>query len=763
MRIYFDLESSNLLNNSSIDYLQLPYKLKPGYKVHCLVAKDVDTGEIYKYTPDNIDQVVDLFQNATEVIGHNIINFDMRVLQLYFGVDFEIDLEGKQDKVMGRPCEITDTLVISRLLNPDRFGGHSLKEWGKRTGLLKGDYGQQEDAWDTYSEEMLEYCVQDVEVTEATYKLLMKEWGKWDWSDAYKTEKITAYLVGVSEHYGFHFDKNLAESCLAELNTWMDSIEGSVEPQLPLKRMSKTSAKSFIPPKNQIKKDGNLTSHMLKFVMKHDGKISEELGCKFFHYKGRSWQLPMEQEPIEDQEPMRLANQQDMKAWLVSEGWIPTVWADSDLTVDNKKQKLTFDKFKQRVLRYCQETNESPFARFRCDHVKAATVREMYLKMLKHNLERPLKVLTSPKFTVNNDKDICPNLLRLGERVAFVEDVVKWLTYRHRRNAILSPKGTGFLSNLKDDGRIPTPANSCGAATSRFKHSVVCNIPRVTSLYGDKMRALFGVAKGHIQVGYDFSGLEARVEGHYTMQYPGGDEYAVALLAEKPGDIHSVNARKMGVTRDDAKTMKYAISYGAQPAKLSKQMNWTLGHAKEVFNSFWDAAEPLKILKEKVTSYWEKTGNRFIKGVDGRKLYVRSEHSVINLLFQSAGVIAAKKAHILHCTRLQEEGLFFDPFKDSDTKNKAIAMILYHDEAQWSCCRSLVDFYEFDSKQEAEDFRLKGKLLSDVYEEGGKWVRHYSRVGELASMCAGEAAKYYNMRVDLAADYIVGDNWKVCH
>jgi hypothetical protein len=73
---------------------------------------------------------------------------------------------------------------MSRLLNPDRerpkrlpqkVGPHSLQAWGYRVGVYKGDYGKQEAAFDEYNEDMLNYCVQDVEVTEQVYKHLIKE------------------------------------------------------------------------------------------------------------------------------------------------------------------------------------------------------------------------------------------------------------------------------------------------------------------------------------------------------------------------------------------------------------------------------------------------------------------------------------------------------------------------------------------------------------------------------------------------------------
>lgn len=816
MRYYYDLEATGLLGQM-IDYKTLPFKLKPNHRVHCAVFEEVDTGVVHRFAPEDMDALKEILLTATELIGHNIINYDMRLLQLYFGIDYEIDLKGVQDTVNGKPCKITDTLIWSRVLNPDRLGGHSLKAWGKRLGVLKGDFAEDaaEDVWDVFTEDMLDYNEQDVVVTREVYKALIAEKGKWPWEDAYTTEKITAHLVSISEHVGFKYDKNLADKCLKELNGYLKDIEENVEPLLPPKKMGKTASKDFIPPTNQLKENGEMTSHMFKFItkvggdykkteakhlavlegeslelplelegapktqQKKDGSPSkallvflESVGGEYKYippiyemsYKGNLWTLPLpEGEPIEKYEPMRLANQKDLKEYLVRMGWSPSDWSIKEMTVDSKKVKLTHEKFVESVKRYCLETKDSPFKKFRYEHMKVSTARQMYEKMIKQGLDRPMKVLTSPKFTVGLNKDLCPDLERLGDKAGFVADVVKWLTYRHRRNAIESPNGTGFNSYYREDGRIGTPAISCGAATSRFKHSVVCNIPRVTSVYGEPIRSLFGVDKGFYQIGYDFSSLEAKVEAHYTIPYTDGDIYAESLVASKPNDIHTVNATKMGVTRDEAKTMKYAISYGAQPARLASQMDWSMDKAKATFEGFWDAALPLKELKEDITKFWLKTGKKFIRGVDGRKLWIRSEHSILNMLFQSTGVIAAKKANIFHNIELQERGLLFNPFKDSSWDKKAAVMILYHDEGQIQVHKSLIKEFTFESKEEAEDFSIENRIISGVHERNGKFICGFSPVGELASLACKKASDYYNLNVELSADYDIGHNWAECH
>lgn len=682
MRLVFDIETTGLLDYQSIDYSKYPLKLKDTFEVHCIVFKDIDTGKVAKLYGNSLteERVKKILRKATTLIAHNGITYDLPVLQMYFDVDYRIG-SGEDDPstLLGKEVEIIDTIITSRVLWPDRPSGHSLKEWGKRLGILKGDYGQQENAWDVFTEAMLDYCVQDVHVTQAVFEALEKEKEGWDWTKALWMEQSIAELIFRQEHFGYGFDKEKAEFVVQDLNEKMADIEARVEPLLPMKPMSKTHEKQYIPPKNQFKKNGELSSHMLRFVEKHNAEIIEKEDGEYITLYGEELKLPLETgKPVLDKEPMTLANQDDLKQYLVSLGWNPTVWGEKDLTVDTSKQKVGMDKYKVRVTRYCEETVKSEFKKYRLEQFRVKSVNDLYKKLMSSDLSRPVRVLTAPKYSVDAEKTVCPNLEKMGEQVSFIKDVVYWLTYRHRRNSVLSPNNTGFLAQgrVDVDGRIQTPAITCGASTSRMTHRICTNISRPTSIYGGPLRELFTVAKKTYQLGCDASGLEARVEAHYTKPFPDGEQYAKDLLGEKPNDIHSVNARKMNVSRDVAKTLKYAVSYGAQPPKIAKQMDWPLSQAQQTFDDFWEAASPLALLKSKLSRYWKV--HKFIPAIDGRKLKARSEHSLVNLLFQSCGVIIMKKAAVMLDRWLEEEGLLFNPFKDSDFKGKAAEMIHYH-------------------------------------------------------------------------------------
>ena len=142
MKLVFDIETDGLESNV----------------VWCLVAQDVDSNQVWSYGPDDIEEGVALLDKAEELSGHNIIGFDIPVLEKL--TSFKL---GNQ--------KVVDTLVLSRLFNPVREGGHSLAVWGSKLGLDKIEF----EDYEKFSNEMLEYCKRDVAVNTKVYKALQKE------------------------------------------------------------------------------------------------------------------------------------------------------------------------------------------------------------------------------------------------------------------------------------------------------------------------------------------------------------------------------------------------------------------------------------------------------------------------------------------------------------------------------------------------------------------------------------------------------------
>ena len=127
--------------------------------IFCVVALEITTGQMHSFGPDKIKEGIELLKNADKLIGHNILGYDMPVIKKLHGVDLS---EGKK---------IVDTLVLSRLFNPTREGGHGLESWGYRLRHRKLEFKE----FERFTPEMLTYCENDVSLNNKVYKHLKIE------------------------------------------------------------------------------------------------------------------------------------------------------------------------------------------------------------------------------------------------------------------------------------------------------------------------------------------------------------------------------------------------------------------------------------------------------------------------------------------------------------------------------------------------------------------------------------------------------------
>lgn len=860
----WDIEATALLNNDTIDYLASPYRLKDTFGMHCICLENHETGEIIafhdgpkyifdgrpyeesdgKYTyvlkeyvaqeythfplsdfPDFVNHTgkfADKPEYLVEMaVAHNGINYDHLAVKLYYGLNYSVKYNTWGDSKV----KIIDTLILSKVLNPDRKvdgkPGHNLNALSKKAGGdVKIDFRKEipeGERFKTFAADMLYYCIYDNKATTAVYYYLMEEWGDYKkWQEPFDLEQRIADIITRQEHRGFKFNMQQAEQNLEFLDKEMERLRLLVEPILPPKPATKGYLKDFIPPKLQIKKNGEPTNHIIRFAEKHGGSLEEREGDWWLLVLDKEFKLPISsEEPIcEPTIPSTLNDTTHIKNWLVGLGWVPSEYKDKDLTLKSgSKIKKDPDDLEKGILSYVKQTLESNFCNDRCEHLQAdAETLELRIReRLAKGKGRGLKVLTNPCFTKGQEKEICPNLEALGEKFPYATQIVQYLTYKHRRNSILGGGADweddeedqeydkGFLAAVRADGRIATPAATCDAATSRMKHRSVANVPRVTSLFGYEMRNLFGVeTPRYFQIGYDFDSLEAKIESHYCWRYePEPHEYCNALLLEKPNDVHTMMARRITETigrkfeRSPAKSVKYGITYGAQADKVAKTIGSDKYTGQLVFDAFWEAAFPLAQLKEKLNAFWVNTGKQYVLGIDGRKVPTRSAHAILNSLFQSGGVICAKRAMVIYDDMIEEEGLAVDFFVD-DWKNKEFVqqMIAYHDEAQLEVSRNLVEFKWFskeslgwvkvdDEKEQkkidaeclakANEWKHNkeketGQIWANVHESPkGGWFTAYSRAGELASLAVIKAGEYYKLNVQLTAGYDVGSSWASCH
>jgi len=195
-------------------------------KIWCIVCKHGDT--YYQFKEDRLHRFAELIKQTDEVIGHNIIGFDIPVVNKIFGYDvFE-------------NCKVTDTLVLSRLLNPMIDGGHSLKNWGTKLGQNKIHFEQ----FDYFSEDMLTYCRNDVELTERLYKFLMKK--TTNFGQSIELEHRVAQIIQKQHERGFKINVVEAYELQSKFQEDMNDLTTKVRQTFPPMKVEE----EFIPKSN---------------------------------------------------------------------------------------------------------------------------------------------------------------------------------------------------------------------------------------------------------------------------------------------------------------------------------------------------------------------------------------------------------------------------------------------------------------------------------------------------------------------------------
>lgn len=601
--LVFDLETDGLENYT---------------KIHTLSLYDTEKDVYETYDKQDVPNGIKRLEEADCICGHNIINFDLPAIKGLFP-GFKM------------PPKIIDTLVWSRLEYPDiiqvdlfnhkkwempsaLIGKHSLEAWGYRLGEFKGDYGKTHD-WSEWSQEMSDYCRQDVVVT---VKLLRKLQSKKTSEKALELEHQVAFIIQRQVKHGFLFDIEKAQKLYVELSAKKEELEQKLAITFP----PFINKEIFIPKVNNKKR----------------GYVK---GVPFTKVK---------------EIPFNPGSRQHIERALREKyNWKPKEFTPSG----------------------------------------QAKVDESILKVLPY----PEAQLLAEYFMIQK---------RLGQ---------------------LADGDKGWLRLVKPDGRIHGEVITNGAVTGRMTHNNpnIAQVPAVGVPYGYECREVFTVPKGYWLVGCDAAALELRCLAHFMAPYDGG-AYAKAVIhgkKEEGTDIHTLNMKALGITsRDVAKTWFYAYIYGAGNYKLGSLLTplgtldkKIVAAGKRSREQFEKNLPALGTLQKKVKAVVVKRG--YLIGLDGRRLRVRSEHSALNTLLQSAGAVVMKKGLILLDKALSEQykGLY------EFTAN-------IHDEWQ---------------------IEVKGdKVLAE--EIGKRAVRAIQAAGE-----------YFKFRCQLDGEYSIGKNWAETH
>ena len=179
-------------------------------QIWCAVTKDLTNKEEAKVWTQASELQKYLRPNDI-LIGHNIVGFDAPVLKKHWNLNIE-------------SSQLRDTLIMSRLHNPVLENGHSLKSWGLRLGKHKGDFTDFDGG---LCDEMVDYCIQDVEVTASLFENLSRD--LLDWGESSTLEHQVAAIIKEQEDNGFKLDVKKALFLLTDWRKRLAEIEEELQ------------------------------------------------------------------------------------------------------------------------------------------------------------------------------------------------------------------------------------------------------------------------------------------------------------------------------------------------------------------------------------------------------------------------------------------------------------------------------------------------------------------------------------------------------
>ena len=570
-------------------------------RIWCIVVQNADTEELFSFGPNELPDAITLLNTADTLIGHNILTFDIPCVR---------KIMNEPDFAKGK--EILDTLVLSRLFNPDRKTGHKLGDWGRVLHYPKIEFSD----YYRYSAQMMKYCIQDVKLNTKVFHELRLESRGYS-KRCIDLEHNVAEILGAQERQGFLLDFEKASKIQAELQRDMIVTEKSIK---------ETFKPKIIPTKlyPKFKKDGSIARNA---VTEH-GEGTRLTTDELVEMKQTTSDYITRTKVKE----VLVSSRVQLIEYLQEFGWKPTKFTDKGRPMLNEKVLETVT-----------------------DIPEAKLIQHYFL------LEK-----------------------RIGQLNSWIEEA-DCSSFRVHSHVIHNGTVTGRMTHRKPN---------------------MAQVPSVHSPYGRAFRACWRVPENCKLVGIDASGLELRMLAHYM----GDKDYTNEIIS---GDIHTANQHLAGLkSRDQAKTFIYALLYGAGDEKLGSVAGGNKDTGARLRKSFFDNLPAFAKLRNRVSRAVQT--NNYLKGLDGRKLNVRSEHSALNTLLQSAGAIVMKEALVILNHKLEPYDTHF------------VANV--HDEWQIETEASIAN-----------------------------------QVGKMGVQAIAEAGQSLELRCPLTGEYNVGNNWSETH
>ena len=559
-------------------------------EVWCICCENLQTGEERDFIwPIDEEELYDFAKDVGVWIIHNGSGFDGPMLQEMFPSCSPFFTNDK----------IIDTLVVSRTVNYAAMRNHSLKAWGQKLGLYKGDH----DDWSCYSKEMFDYCKQDIVVLKGIWKKLSKYCtgavGK-RWKDAFSIEKDTNTILRDVSRNGFTFNVDKAQDLLSSIQDDMLTLEANFQRAWPPELVEVNRIQY------RKKADGTLYKNVENSISSYPK--TEVEGDELVCYDWSSFSPASPKQRID-------------KLW--DAGWNPTVKT----------------KTHAKMLRDARFNPPDPERKERLSHYGWMCNEE--------------NLLTLPVSAPEAAKDLAKWLTLEGRRSSLVE----WLGQCEEDGRIHGNVYHIGAWTHRCSHSSPNTAN----ISSPFPHGVEPStaVEEVKKWYDAKIRACWKADDEAWLVGTDADGIQLRVLAHYM----NSKTYIDSILEGKKEDgtdIHSVNMSALGPickSRDDSKTFIYAWLLGAGVSKVASILGCSTVQAQNAVQNFLDSLPELKRLKRDILPQDARRG--YFTGLDGRRVVQPEEYLMLAGYLQNGEAILMKRATAIWYKNAVEEGINF--------------------------------------------------------------------------------------------------------
>lgn len=563
MEIILDIETDGLLDNVT--------------RLHCLSYQVVGSNQVISIT--NYEQIERLLlQDDLTIIGHNIVRYDIPVLEKLLHINIR--------------AKLIDTLGLSWYLYPDR-DKHGLELWGEDLGVAKP---QIEDWSNLTQEEYIYRCEEDVKITSLLFNKQMAYLNKLYGTPRPLIINYIAYKLDCAreqEEVGWKLDKELCRSTLAEFEVLkQEKIKNLIEamPQVPI-------IKTYKKPAKMLNKKGELTALAKKWfslLEEHDLPFDTEEKAEIItgYVEGN---------------PNSVIQK---KNWLYGLGWIPR-------TFNYVKDKETGEE--REVPQIYNDDKEV------CDSIKELYESEPALE----NLDS-LSLLTHRMGIL---KGFLKNVDENGFLKAEIKGFTNTLRFQHTTIVNLPKISKPFSSNIRacliapDENHLLCGSDMSSLEDNTKKHYMWKYDPAYVT---EMSRPGYDP---HLGVGV-FSKLITQEESNYYQRVNKMEKSELALLPIE--DL--ARFKRIGLKRSLSKTVNFAGVYGAGAPKIAKSSGMPLPQAQTLHKAYWDLNWSVKQIA-KDTYHKVVNGQMWLYNpVSGFYYSLRYEKDKFSTLNQGTGV-----------------------------------------------------------------------------------------------------------------------------